>query len=187
MISAVEYSDKTVAGHSVKEPAQESDAILALNPLVEYLEKNLDTICSQLPSLMAQAVIEKIWTDVLTISIDNIIPPLFGLHSHKHLSIRQVSIAKLCLSILRDFMHGDGGEFGLAFETLDTPLYHDFQELTSLYNMDSTKLRREYELSLLGGKDKELILRLIRLLAVPDSNDAKWVDNQLTKRRETRQ
>ena len=77
MITAVEYSDKTASGQSIYEKIQESDAIVALTPLIEYLEKNLETLCSQLPISMAQAVIEKIWIDVLSITVNNLVPPLF--------------------------------------------------------------------------------------------------------------
>ncbi|KAJ3300949.1 hypothetical protein HDV03_001573 [Kappamyces sp. JEL0829] len=184
LISAVQYSDKTAAGIPIDRRVDESDSVLALTPLIEYLEKNLETLCSQLPSLMAQAIIERIWGDVLTISTNLLVPPLFGLHSQKKLNIRQSSMVFTCLGILRDFMHGDGGEFGLPFETLDTAAYYDLMELLKLYHVEVTKLRREYELSLLGGKDKELLLRLVRLIAEKDSPDAQWIENQLIKRRD---
>ena len=92
-------------------------------------------------------------------------------------------MARMCLLILRDFMHGDGGEFGLPYSTLDNEKYQDLIELFKMYHIGVPKLRREYELSLLGGKDKEFILRLIRLIADLEE-DKNWIENQLAKRRD---
>jgi hypothetical protein len=183
LISAVEYSDFTPNGKSVNEPAHENDAEIALGPLNDYLDKNLETLCCQLPPPMAQAVIEKTWNEALVIFTNMLIPPLFGLHSQKHLNLRQSSMAKMCVLILRDFMNGDGGEFGLPFSTLDNEKYQDLMELFTMYHTKIPKLRREYELSLLGGNDKEFILRLIRLTA-DLQEDKNWIDNQLAKRRD---
>lgn len=186
LTSAVEYSDKTAAGHSISEPVVESDGVVALAPVIDYLEKNLQTLCSQLPLAMAHEVIQHIWTVVLTSSTNSLVPPLFGQIALKHLNIRQASMASTCVSLLRDFFHGDGGEYGLELSTLDSALYMDLQELIKLYHEPILKLKREYELSLLGGKHKEHILRLVRLVSDKNSEDAKWVDAQLVKRRDRR-
>ncbi|KAJ3258354.1 hypothetical protein HK103_003642 [Boothiomyces macroporosus] len=184
LTAAVQYSDKTNAGHSINAPVSENDAVVALQPLIEYLEKNLETLCSQIPKEMAQEVISRIWVDSLLVASNSLIPPLFGLHSQKVLNVRQVSMIKTCIAIIRDFLHGDGGEFGLPFSTLDSPLYQDLRELISMYHFEFEKLKREYELSLLGGKDKETILRLVRLKAEKDSTELKWIESQLVRRRE---
>ena len=157
MIAAVEYSDKTATGKSINEKIQETEVVVALTSLIEYLEKNLETLCSQLPLSMAQAVIEKIWIDVLKITTNNLVPPLFGVYTQKKLSIRQLSMAKSCLANLRTFMHGDGGEFGLPYNVLDTKAFVDLIELFSLYNLEVVKLRRDYDRYLLVGNDKELV------------------------------
>lgn len=133
---------------------------------------------------MAQAVIERIWVDLITTITNCVVPPLFGISAQKHFSIRQSSMAQMCLMILRDFMHGDGGEFGLPYSTLDSQAYIDLVELFKVYHIGIIKTRREYELSLLGGKDKELILRLVHLMSEKDSDDSKWIENQLVKRRD---
>lgn len=133
---------------------------------------------------MAQAVIEKIWTDVLNITVNILVPPLFGLHSQKMLSIRQLSMAKMCLQQLREFLHADGDEFGLPFETLDSKMFVDLIELFRLYHLDVAKLRREYDRYLLVGNDKELLLRLVRLQTIPDSPDDVWLHQQFEKRRD---
>jgi hypothetical protein len=54
---------------------------------------------------------------------------------------------------------------GLPTKVLDTPHYKECMQLISNYHGDMSRLKREYELSLLTvrGREKELILRLIRL------------------------
>jgi hypothetical protein len=184
LTSAVQYSDKTAAGHSINSRVTDAEVNEVLNPLIDYLEKNLETLCSQLPQAMSQAVIERVWVDMLAIATNLIIPPLYGLHSQKHLVPRQISVLDSSIQELREFFHGDGGEFGLPFSSLDTPSYKDLLELMDLYHSPMAKLRREYDLSFLGGKDKEFLLRLVRLRAEKDSDEVKWLEQTLTKRRE---
>ncbi|KAJ2993733.1 hypothetical protein HDV02_002096 [Globomyces sp. JEL0801] len=184
LTSAVEYSNMTAANKPVDKPASESDAVIALQPLIEYLEKNLETLCNQIPLVMAQEVITRIWADSLVIAINLLVPPLFGNHVQRHLNVRQTSMLKICISILRDFFHADGAELGLSLKVLDTQTYKDLSELLDIYHLDVVKVKREYDLSMISSNDKELLLRLVRLRTEKDSEDLKWIETQLVKRRE---
>jgi hypothetical protein len=86
--------------------------------------------------------------------------------------------------MLREFMHGDGEEFGLKFEVMDSDHYLDLKELIQLYFLDVSRPKREYELSSLGGKEKELLLRLLRLKG--NQTDLQWLEEQMAKRKEAK-
>lgn len=180
----VKYSEFTESGKNINDPVEEQDAVIALKPLIEYLEKNLATICNQLPPSMAQAVIEKLWIDTLSVAVNEMVPTLFGSHIHKHLVPRQKSMLQTCLVVFRDFLHGDGGEFGLPFEKLDSPSYIALTELFSFYHAPVSTIQEEYDRALSEGVYKELLLRLVRLLAAKESSDAAWIETQITLRRE---
>jgi hypothetical protein len=180
--SNVKYSDQTPSGKSIHEPALEADGTAALQSLIEYLEKNLEQVCNQLPLSMSEACIQKIWTETVTITTNLYLPPLFGLYTLKPLNKRQSSLLQICISQLREFMHGGGGEFGLKYETMDTEQFKELQEMMQLYSLNVSRPKREYELSCLGGKEKELLLRLVRLKG--DANDLAWLEEQIVKRKE---
>lgn len=78
---------------------------------------------------------------------------------------RQLSVLDYSIRLLYKFFHADGEGMGLPQKVLDTPHYKECMQLISNYHGDMSRLKREYELSLLTvrGREKELILRLIRL------------------------
>ena len=181
--NSTEYSGLTAKRFNVHEPLPEHEIDNILQPLLTYLEKNLITLCDQLPSLMAKAIIERVWKETLHCCIDILVPPLYGLHSQKELLTVQKSFIETSVQFLKDFFHGGGGEFGLGFDLLESQRYKDFQELLWFYTKDIQKIKREYELSLVGGSEKELLLRLVRLKT--ESNDAEkgWFISQLGNRK----
>ncbi|KAH9270865.1 hypothetical protein BASA83_007018 [Batrachochytrium salamandrivorans] len=61
LTAAVQYSDLTALGVSVSSPIPELEADTALTPLMDYLNKNLETLCSLLSPPMAQEVIKRAW------------------------------------------------------------------------------------------------------------------------------
>lgn len=183
LTAAVKYSDFTASGKSINEPMREKDALEALAPILDYLEKNLETICSQLPQELSQGVLERIWAEIVNIATNILVPPLFGLHSQTYLLVRQSSFIKISLVLLRDFLNGGGGELGLSFSKLDTPSYLEVQELLGVYHFGLQRLRRDYEQSTLRGKEKELVLRLVRLLAGKNSDDSVWFEEQIAHRK----
>ena len=173
-------NEVTANGISIHDPADESDAIIILEPLIDYLEKNFASICTNLEPSVARVVIEKLWQTTVQYCTTEMVPPLFGLFNLKKLSIRQVSMCQWCLELLRDFFHGDGGEFGLDFKILDSPQYLDLQELFMYYHESPNTIKEEYLHSLESGIDKTLLLRLMRLY---QDGEKVWLDEQMQNRR----
>ena len=172
-------SEITANGLSVHEPADENDAIAALEPLIDYLEKNFASICSNLEPEHARKVIAKLWDNAVTLCTSEMVPPLFGPFIQKKLYIRQASICQWCLELLREFFHGDGGEFGLPFTTLDSPGYTALQELFMFYHESPTAIKEEFQKSINCGQDKTLLLRLIRLYG---ESELSYFEGALSKR-----
>ena len=181
--NATEYSGLTAKKYKVSEPLPEQEVDLILQPLLDYLEKNLITLCDQLPLAMARAIIERVWNELLHCCVDILVPPLYGLHSQKELLNVQKSFIETSVYILKDFFHGGGGEFGLSFEVLENQRYKQLQELVWFYSKDLQKIKREYELSIVGGSEKELLLRLARLKSENIDSERGWFISQLGNRK----
>ncbi|KAJ3118279.1 hypothetical protein HDU96_002715 [Phlyctochytrium bullatum] len=194
LLSGVQYSNMTQSGIPIDQPVTSAEADQLLAPLTDYLNKNLETLILSISPSMAQEVIKRIWEDTLTIVERSLVPPLFGQleKDRRYLNKRQVTMADWAVRIMRDFFHADGEEQGLPIKTLETRRYVDLTALISAYHADLPRLRREYELSLLQGREKELILRLIRLriekqdeVTPADREEGrKWIEAQLVSRRE---
>jgi hypothetical protein len=115
--------------------------------------------------------------------VNILVPQLFGVFTQKILNKRQISMVTKVLEALRNFFHGDGGEFGLSLEIIETEKYHELLDLLQLYLKGLDRVKQSYERSLRYKKEKELYLRLARLLSNGD-NDSEWMNEQLKKRRE---
>ncbi|KAJ3022138.1 UNVERIFIED_CONTAM: hypothetical protein HDU68_009306 [Siphonaria sp. JEL0065] len=189
-----QYSNVTVAGQPVDKSVSSREADDILAPLTDYLNKNLDTLFSGLSSKMATEVIKKIWEDNLLIIEGALVPQLYGrIESDRRvLNKRQVSILNWTLDILKQFFHADGADLGLPIKTLETRKYVHNAKIIDVYDRDLKKLKADYEASLLAGREKEYLLRLIRLrfekqddLTNADRDEGKkWVDVQLVNRKE---
>lgn len=138
---------------------------------------------------IAQDVIKTTWEETVAIFESLLLPPLYGTidATRRLLNKRQISMAKECMKILYDFFHADGEGLGLSAETLATPLYNICQNLIKTYSSGFDRLKKDYEVSVMAGKEKEWVLRLIRLYIEKDSSleDKKeWFALALTKRKE---
>ncbi|KAJ3217267.1 hypothetical protein HDU67_008179 [Dinochytrium kinnereticum] len=194
--STVQYSNQTANGIAIDQPVNQHEADYLLAPLTDYLNKNLEIICMSMSSRMAKEVIKRTWDEAIIVAEFTLVPPLYGLieRDRRVLNRRQISMSEWSLHILRDFFHADGAEAGLSKRSLETRKYVDVTSLIGYYGVDLKKLKREYEISLIDGREKELMLRLIRLriekqedLSVGDRDEGrKWIDSQLSKRREKR-
>ncbi|KAJ8328778.1 hypothetical protein QVD99_004525 [Batrachochytrium dendrobatidis] len=197
LTTAVQYSNLTAAGASIDTSVTELDTDVYLAPLMDYLNKNLEILCSLLSPPMAQEVIKRAWEDALVVIESVLVPGLYGQieSTRRVLNRRQVSLLKWSLSILRDFFHADGQGMGLPMSVLDTRKYVDISHLNECYFNELTVLKREYEVSANSGRDCGLILRLIRFRFERDEganasvsgwrDEGKaWVDDQLMKQRE---
>lgn len=194
LITAVEYSDQTASGVSIQRELNEREADDALKPLADYLDKNLEILCRSLSTRMAQEVIKRIWDEILLVMEFLLIAPLYGQieKERRILNKRQLSVAGWTLSILKDFFHADGEGMGIPVKVLESRKYSELMKLIKCYQNDLSRLRREYELSLLGGGEKEYLLKLLRLrierqvnLETAERDEMKgWFENQLNARKE---
>jgi len=194
LISAVEYSDETVTGVSINRELSERESDDALRPLAEYLDKNLEILCRSLSTRMAQEVIKRIWDELLIVMEFLLIAPIYGQieRERRILNKRQLSVAGWTLSIFKDFFHADGEGMGIPHKVLESRKYTELMNLIKYYQTDLSRLRREYELSLLGGREKEYLLKLIRLrierqvnIEGPEREELrKWFESQLHTRKD---
>jgi C2 domain len=191
LMSSVEYSDLTADGKSINSQVSELEADDALGPLIQYLDKNLQTLCASLSPVMAQEVIKRTWEESVIVIEQLLLPPLFGTidPARKLLTRRQLSMASQCLKILYEFFHADGEGLGLSPQVLEIPLYVLLtKDIIKSYYAGIDRLKRDYELSVLAGKEKEHLLRLIRMHFAKDhqlEDKKEWLEIALRKRKES--
>lgn len=154
-------SNVTASGKSIDTNLTPQEAEEALLPLTEYLDKNLETLCSSLSSKMAQEVIFRTWCDILVVLENLMVPQMYGAveRERKILNKRQINFIQTALDILFDFFHAEGEGLGLPKSTLrKAPKYRDISILITNYNKTVDELKEEYEIT-----KKPHILKLIRL------------------------
>ena len=189
----IQYSSQTIAGVDIDKPmaSEEADGLLA--PLTDYLNKNLEKLCTSISSAMVHEVIKRLWGETLLIVENALVPPLYGqLDSNRRfLNHRQITMAQWTLKILLDFYHHDGENLGLPMEDLESPKHAELMELLVVYHHPVARLKRAYEVELLQNRYKELWLRLLRLkmelqedMVIAEKEDLKtWINEQLIDRR----
>lgn len=185
---AAELSTATASGTDINTVATEHDVEDALGPLIDYLDENLQTLCQSLAPNLSHQVIKGVWNETVLILEGSILPTLYGTidPSRRILNPRQISWIRLLSDILADFFHADGEELGLDQDTIQTHEFKDLQKCISSYADPINRLMREYELSFLDGKEKEWLLRLIRMRITKQPENDKhqsWLDSCLTKRK----
>jgi len=95
------YSNLTASGKSIDAKLTPEEAEEALLPLTEYLDKNLETLCSSLSSKMAQEVIFRTWCDILVILENLMVPQMYGAveRDRRILNKRQVNFIEKALEV----------------------------------------------------------------------------------------
>ncbi|KAI8621915.1 hypothetical protein BC830DRAFT_1163383 [Chytriomyces sp. MP71] len=191
-LQKTQYSNLTVAGAEISKPVSSREADDILAPLTDYLNKNLG-----LSARMATEVIKKIWEDSLLIIETALIPQLYGQieRDRRVLNARQVSVLNWTLDILKQFFHADGADLGLPIKTLETKKYIHDTKLIDVYDRDLKKLKQDYEKSLQERREKEYILRLIRLryekqeelTAAERDEGRKWLDSHSQNQQQQQQ
>ncbi len=172
-----EKSNLTGDGQDITKTIDEYQADKILKPMLLHLDSMLATLCLQLPIDLVKVVLKKIWEESINQTVNNMVPNIYG-GNLKILNPRQLSICKMSLVILRDFLHGDGGEYGLLYSDLDTEIYKDFEILCSVYYEDFNFLKRKYETFVISKENNEFLIRLMRLHATSDEH-RKWIDSQI--------
>ncbi|KAI8904792.1 hypothetical protein EDD86DRAFT_212795 [Gorgonomyces haynaldii] len=187
LTQAVQYSEFTAANVSIHTPVSDKEVDEALDSLIVYLEKNLETICANLSQSMSQEVIKRTWDEIVAILESVVLPPLYGTieASKRLLNKRQLSMVDGVLLALKDFFHADGQDLGLDMDILQSRMYLGLKDSIKLYFVPMPKVMREYELSFREGVDKEYLLRLIRFNAEKSKDDKMndWMNITLQKRK----
>jgi len=151
----------TVSGRVANKEISQVEIDKDLKPITDYLNKNLETLCTHLTSKMAQKVIIEIWNEILGMLESSMIPPLYGAieRDRKILNVRQISIIVFSLDILFDFFHADGDELGIPKnKLLEYPVYEEIKLITRDYFLSVSELIESYE------KTKKLyLLKLLRI------------------------
>lgn len=179
---------ETISGISVDKDSTEVEVDILLEPLTDFLHKNLGTLYSNLPTNLSQEVIRKKWEDFLLIIETILVPNIYSMieKERRVMNKRQVSILKYVIKVLLDFFHGDGN--GLAIRTMQTKRYTDIMGLLSMHHQSITILKSEFESSVRDGREKMLALRLVRLkydkldeLDPSEKEEGKrWIESQLS-------
>jgi hypothetical protein len=192
--STAQFSDKTAAGEPINKHMVEYDVALSISPLLDYFNKNFEMLCERLSGKMAQETIRIIWEELLLIMEYLLIPPLFGPieKDRRTPCTRQISLISHMLKLLMDFFHADGEGIGIEKTTLESNRYLDIKTVLSRFGTDLQRLKRECEMAIQSGRDKECVMRLVRLLFEGDSklspegkeSERKWLNQLLDKRRD---
>jgi hypothetical protein len=196
LTTAVQYSTQTQSGASINNALSSGEADYLLAPLTDYLNKNLQTLCDNMSTSMVKEVVSRLWDETLSISEHILVPPLYGQieRDRKVQNKRQLSAVDWSIRILRDFFYADGAPVGLTTRTLENRKYHELNGLMGAYARELAKVKRDYEMSLIDGREKEYLLKLVRFrlerqeeLSAGDKEEGKkWMETQLVKRREKR-
>lgn len=196
LTSSAEYSDRTANGAFVTDPMPISEADTTIDPIIEYLNRNLATLTDYLSVRLAQEVIRRCWEEILSMMEHALVPQLFGAveKDRRILNNRQTSLMKFTIQELKVFFNAEGAEMGLPLKLLESRKYNDCMILIEKYQQDIKRNKREYELELLKGKDRETLIRLIRLKIerLPSNEypeelkhaDREWIDQQISRRKD---
>ncbi|KAI8833020.1 hypothetical protein BC829DRAFT_437351 [Chytridium lagenaria] len=192
--STIQYSTQTLSGHSITAPVTQHEADALLTPLTDHLNKNLTILYTQLSPRLCNLIIKRIWDDTLVMIETLLVPPLHGLmdRDRRVLNKRQVSMMGWVVTVLGDFFYADGVEGGLEIEMVETGRWREVRWVMGLYCEDLMALKREYEVRVGEGREREVMLRLIRLRVekeedlVDRDEGRKWVDEMIVKAKERR-
>jgi hypothetical protein len=170
----------------------EYDVALSISPLLDYFNKNFEMLCERLSGKMAQETIKIIWEELLLIIEYLLIPPLFGpIEKDRRIPCpRQISLTDHMLKLFFDFFHAGGEGIGIEKKALESNRYLDIRTVLSRFGTDLQRLKRECEMAIQSGRDKECVMRLVRLLFEGDNHlsaegkesERKWLNRLLDKR-----
>lgn len=188
--TTVQYLDTTADGKPIDGPMRPDDTALIIDPLFDYLNKNLTTLTDNLTLKMSQEVIRKVWEDIEQCLITCMVPQLYGTieRDRKMLNRRQLSLAENLLKELCSFFHAGGEEMGLPMRALQNMNYDHLVKLFGIYTKDLVFVKKECEREISSGKTNGLTLRCARgkiqaLEGGERNEERKWFEAQLAARK----
>ncbi|KAG6377689.1 hypothetical protein JVT61DRAFT_14458 [Boletus reticuloceps] len=114
----------------------------AILPLFDYFEANLQILNTHLAETVKDAVMLKVWKEILIVIEGLLIPPLSKLSSDmKPLSDKEVDIVFKWLKFMKDYFHAEGE--GIPPETLQNQKYRDVMSIRLYYDWHTDTLMEE--------------------------------------------
>jgi hypothetical protein len=193
LTGSVQYSNQTATGSPVDIYMNKNEAEDHLGALTDYFNTNLETLCMYMAPNLAREVIKRIWDDSLSVIEYAMVPQLYGSieSSRRALNPRQASFLKWSIEILRDFFHADGAELGVPIKLLENRKFTELKRLVDSFFASRDDLKRDYEASLAQGRERTLLLRMLRLrfekddVSVAERESGKqWIERMLEQRKE---
>jgi hypothetical protein len=178
----IELTEEQKAEMNRKVSNEEAETLI--QPVTEYLDKNLETLAINLSEPMAQLIIAKTWREILVQLEDILVPQLHGNveKTRRPLNVKQLSMMTKTLKILMDFFHAGGEGLGLPMKTLQVTRFKDITTIIKAYQLPTSKLKATYEESVRRGTGKSCLLQALRL-RVNDAEAQKFVNEALEKGR----
>ncbi|OZJ03936.1 hypothetical protein BZG36_02932 [Bifiguratus adelaidae] len=109
----------------------------ALGPLLDYFDKNLKLLNDNLREPIMQQLLLKIWTDILVILEDDLLPPL----SDQPSSMKPLDSYEL----LKVYFNGGEDGDAVPIDQLETPKYYELLAINHAYNNDVQALIDDYD------------------------------------------
>ncbi|KAI9351299.1 hypothetical protein BDR26DRAFT_850830 [Obelidium mucronatum] len=158
-LDTVQFQDQTASGVFVDVPVLRSDAEAFFAPLTQHIQRILDAL-NKLPII--HDLVCQMWKEVLSIVEHAMVVPLEGHFelNRQILNKRQVSQCEFFLIILHDLFRGYTDKPG---QVLDTARFEELNSLFSVYHGYFSRIQMDYEMSIRQGREKVLLLRLVRL------------------------
>lgn len=120
-----------------------------LNPLFAYFDENFAIMKQTLTKATMDAVMARLWKEVLMVIEHLLVPPLSEKPSQQRpLTRKELDIVYRWLDLLFSFFNAkdDSGEqLGVPAETLKSPKWHELASLNFFYFEDTNSLIRESE------------------------------------------
>jgi hypothetical protein len=121
----------------------------ALAPLFAYFDENFAIMKQTLTKATMDAVMARLWKEVLMVIENLLVPPLSEKPSQQRpLSRKELDIVYHWLDLLFQFFNArdeSGEQLGVPAETLKSPKWHELASLNFFYFEDTNSLIRESE------------------------------------------
>lgn len=122
--------------------ATDEEVEAAIGPMCDYLNENLQVLNSTLSNSAREAVMTKIWKEILIIIEGLLVPSLGDTPSNlKPLHDRELDVVFKWLRFLLNFFHAEGE--GMGMEELQNAKYREIMSLRLYYDWHTDQLMEE--------------------------------------------
>ncbi|KAL1915951.1 uncharacterized protein VTP21DRAFT_6339 [Calcarisporiella thermophila] len=141
------------------------DCEQALDPLLEYLERNLKMLCDTLPSRVMNVVLLRVWKEILNAVVEMLLPPLEGA-TMRPLSEMEGFVVFKWVELLKIYFNGGEEGNAIPLDQLESQKYRDILQLWQLYDAPIEELQSERRGERMRSRRRvplELVLRLLKM------------------------